>query len=462
MIVAIKWAMGALLVAAFAIFLTVLSPAFGYAYDVDEMPILWLVGILVLSGLIYFLCLPRLVADSLASNAKETRLILAGIFAAGLAARLILFASEPMLEDDYQRYLFDGAVTANGFNPYSASPRGALAQRGDLGQIALEGGQVVRRINHPDLRTVYPPVAQAAFALAYLIEPWSLPAWRFVILLFDLATLALILLLLRDVGRSPLWAALYWWNPVVLKELFNSAHMEAVVLPFVLFALWMAMRSRLMASALALAIAAGAKIWPALLLPSVLRGRFFDARQVICASVLFAAVLAFWAIPIWLGGLDQQSGFMAYLSSWQTNSALFPALERAAATILPAGTAGPIARGVVAIGLAAIAVFVSLKPIETQDELMGRASLVVAALLLLSPAQFPWYAVWFAPFLCLRPWTGFLLLTATIPLYYAGFYFVGRDQLEAFGNVIVWIIWLPVWTALAFDAARTLRRPVAA
>lgn len=463
MTLAIKWALGGLLVTAFAVVLTLLSPLFGYDYAVNEMPVLWLVGVLVLAGLIYFLCLPHLVKDSLGCGPKETRLILLGVVAAGLVARLILFASEPILEDDYQRYLFDGAVTASGENPYAIAPTDALASGDEtLSHLAREGGPVVRRINHPDLKTVYPPVAQAAFALAYLIKPWSLGAWRFVIFLFDLTTLALILLLLRDVGRSALWSALYWWNPVVIKELFNSAHMETVVLPFVLLALWLAIRSRAMTSALSLAFAAGAKIWPALLLPIVLRGPFFDARQVICASMLFAAVLAFWGIPIWLGGLDEHSGFVAYLSSWQTNSAFFPALERALATGLPPETAGLVARGVIAICLVVVAVQVSLKPVETPDDLIGRASLLVAALVLLSPAQFPWYAVWFAPFLAFRPWSGFLLLTATIPLYYAGFYFLSHGRLEIFESVVVWIIWVPVWAALALEATRKLHRPLAA
>jgi RsiW-degrading membrane proteinase PrsW (M82 family) len=54
MTMAIRWVFGGLLVTAFAVSLTLLSPLFGYAYDVSEMPILWLVGALVLAGLVYF------------------------------------------------------------------------------------------------------------------------------------------------------------------------------------------------------------------------------------------------------------------------------------------------------------------------------------------------------------------------------------------------------------------------
>jgi hypothetical protein len=83
--------------------------------------------------------------------------------------------------------------------------------------------------------------------------------------------------------------------------------------------------------------------------------------------------------------------------------------------------------------------------------------LVVAALALLSPAQFPWYAVWIAPFLAFRPWTGFLLLAATLPLYYLDFYLITHGRAEIFPELVVWIIWAPVWAALAVEAVHETR-----
>jgi len=462
-----KWLLGGLLLTAFGVVLAVFSPRFGYAYQLGEMPIVWLTAGLVLAGLVYFLCLPPLIVESMACDRHELRPVMICIVAAGLVTRLVLFASEPILEDDYQRYLWDGAVTASGHNPYALSPHEAQAQGSALGELAREGDQIVPRINHSSLKTVYPPVTQGAFALAYLIKPWSLTAWRSVLLIFDLATLALVLLLLREAGRSPLWSALYWWNPIVIKELFNSAHMEAVVVAFALLALWLALRRRPIASVSSLGFAVGAKLWPVLLLPVLLR-RYgqIDRRLIAGAIVVFGAIVTFWAIPIWWGGLDDQSGFVSYFSSWQTGSALFPALEHLVSMplswmALPADWAGLAARSLLALCLVIVALLVSVKPAANADDLLARASMVVAALVLLAPAQFPWYAVWFAPFLAFRPWAGFLLLTATLPLYYLDFYFIGRDRPEIFTGWIVWIIWLPVWGALAVEAARKSNRRLA-
>ena len=49
-----------------------------------------------------------------------------------------------------------------------------------LDELLHEAGVILERINYPGLTTVYPPVAQAAFALAYWLKPWSLDAWRLV------------------------------------------------------------------------------------------------------------------------------------------------------------------------------------------------------------------------------------------------------------------------------------------
>ena len=454
------WSASGLAVATCAAALTLLSTRFGYEYDVEAMPVLWLVGGLVLAGLVFGFSLPQLIRRSAATDMRSDLPLVICIVAAGLVARLALFASEPMLEDDYHRYLWDGAVTASGYNPYAISPHEVQRLGGsDLGRLAQEGGLTVKRINHAELRTIYPPVAQAAFALAHFFEPWSLASWRSVLLAFDFAALALILLLLRETGRSPLWSALYWWNPVVIKELFNSAHMDAVVLPPLLLALLFAGRGRHILATASLALAAGAKIWPVLLSPLVIRPLTADPRRLVGALLVFCGLLALLLAPILLAGIDATSGYCAYADRWQTNSALFPTLEQSAAALLgplgtPEASAGFTARILIALTLGLAAIALSMKPIEGTAELMGRASLLVAALVLLSPAQFPWYAVWYAPFLAFRPWAGMLLLAATMPLYYTFFHFAARDQVEIFHEVVVWIIWVPVWFALLIEAIR--------
>jgi uncharacterized membrane protein len=256
-----------------------------------------------------------------------------------------------------------------------------------------------------------------------------------------------------------LWAALYWWNPLVLKEAANSAHMEPLVIALVLLALWLTARRRPLLATAALALAAGAKLWPVLLLPLILRTLWPDARRVAFAIAMFAVLIALWSWPILMTGLDSTSGFRAYAESWKTNSALFPMLETAGTAIAQVSSVDPkhvaLATKTILAGLLGLlSLAIARRPVSGTADLMQRAGFVTAALMLLSPAQYPWYLLWVVPFLSFWPSPAFLLLGALIPIYYASFHFAARDTLDAASPLLVAAIWLPVWASLAIEARR--------
>ncbi|PPC98603.1 MAG: hypothetical protein CTY31_12630 [Hyphomicrobium sp.] len=462
------WLLRSAVVIAFAVGLSVSSGAFGADANFADGRVLWLAAALFFAGLIYALDLKH--AISLApTDPSSMHMLLVVIAVSGLAARVILFASTPILEDDFQRYLWDGAVTANGLNPYAQSPSEAqaLAQsvNGDesaLGSLARDGGAVLASVNHPNLKTIYPPVAQGAFALAHMIAPWSLTGWRLVCLAGELATLALLLMLLQSAGRSPLWVTLYWWNPLVIKELMNSAHMEAVLIPFVLGAVLLAFRQRFVPATLALGFAVGVKVWPLLLAPILLRPLLYAPRQLLLCCMILAVGCAALTLPVYLGGLDDTSGFVAYVSVWQTNSALFPALVTVLEQLLENFgfdelNAGSILRAAIAVGLAGFSVVLAWRPWNDAIDLLTRCAFMCGALVLLSPAQFPWYMTWVLPLAVFYPALGLLSVTAFVPLYYASFHFHALGMPSPIRSYLVWLIWIPIWTLLLRDVWRSTR-----
>lgn len=436
------------------------SAAFDYDLDLSHQPALMLAGGLVAAGLVYCALLPLLLATDRAGLAQDRRLIVL-IVAFGLLFRMVLLPSTPAIEDDWYRYLWDGAVTAHGYNPYALSPDDAQGNdhATTLQPLAQASGVVIERINHSDLKTIYPPVAQAAFALAHWIEPWSLRAWRAVCLAADVVTLCLLLLLLKDVGRSPAWAALYWWNPIVVKELLNSAHMEVVLMPVLVGAVLLAVRKTFEASTVMLGIAAGVKLWPVVLAPILLRPLVADRRRLLICCGILTVLVGLWAVPPLLGGLDQTSGFLAYAQYWQTNSAHYSAFEAVVRLMVSPVTTEPgtialVTKAILAAVLAVIVVWLARAPVFDGVDLVTRVYLAVAALLLLSPAQFPWYLIWLLPFCAARPQYGPLVATVLMPIYYVSFYYLARDNYETFPKVIVWGLWLPVWAAFAVDFRR--------
>lgn len=429
------------------------GPMFGLDVELKDMPILPFVAGYCALSLIALLALPPLIR---ASDGHGSKYLLIFIVSAGLLMRFIQLGAEPVLEDDYNRYLWDGAVTASGQSPYGASPEtagGAEHQASPLGQLRKQAGPVFDDINYPEYRTVYPPVAQAAFALAYLVKPFSLDAWRGVLLALELAALGFLIAILKQFGRSPLWCAVYWWNPVVLKELANSAHMEPVLILPLLAGVWLALVSRPVWASGLLAVAAGVKLWPMLLGAALFRRMLGNWKILAAALGLAALLLAVFAWPILQAGLGDDSGFLAYAQKWRASSAAFLVAEWLAATVLAADS-GMAARAVLAAALAATIACIVWKKAENGRETVRQMFLIAAAVYLLSPSHFPWYFVWIAPFLCLFPVRGLMLAGALLPMHYLYFYYAASDAEDIYRNMIVWLMWLPVWAVLVVDTVR--------
>lgn len=446
------WAIGGALIA-LTVLLTALSlRGFDAAlWGLD--PVALAVALMIASGFVWLALPPALRA------APDRADALWGVLAVGLAMRLIFFASDPIFENDYHRYLWDGAAVNAGLNPYAVSPYHAIVGPAPEAWRALAEAHPAEAaaVTYDKLRTIYPPVAQAAFALADAVQPFSVTALRLVFLAFELAALGVLAALLRETGRPLVWLAIYWWNPLVAKELASSAHMEAVLLPFLLAALLFAARRRWLLAATGLALAAGAKLWPIYLGALALRGAGW--RMFFGASMLIGALLAVMAAPILLGRLDGESGFVAYADVWERNSALFHVIVAALDGVLSAlgldqADPGRGARLLVALGIAALAAFIALRPIADACDLCRRALIVIAALFMLSPTGYPWYAIWFAPLLAILPWMGLRILNVALPLYAVRFLFVEQGDASFFDT---WIVWIQFGPALALLAWETLR-----
>jgi len=387
--------------------LFLLSPRFTYGSDWFARPILLLVGIEVAAGSLY---LVAVWGGKKTDTGKNT---LAWMVAVGVLLRGCFLTSAPMLEDDYYRYLWDGAVVVAGENPYAYAPRQIVDENttgvpSALRELARDSGQVILRVNNPDLRSIYPPVAQAAFALAHVLRPWSLIAWRLVLFLFDVAALAILLALFRTLRLSLSWLAVYWWNPVLIKETYNSGHMDVVVVPFVLGALLLAVHGKYVWAAGMLALATGAKLWPVALFPLLMRPVFGAPRRVIPASSLFALLCCVLFLPVRAAALDSASGFVEYARRWEMNDALFMGIKWLARGLLQlfgldTAVARSVARVVVLVTLTAWIGWLVRRNVTGPDDLCERCLLAVAAMFLLSPTQYPWYYVWIVPFLAIRP-----------------------------------------------------------
>ena len=186
------------LLVAFSIYIYLVSPRLTYDAKPSSPDVIEYTIIRIIIGLFYTIAVVLVIRKKLFSRKN-----LIFIFIIGLISRIILIPSEPILEDDYNRYLWDGMITAKGYNPYEYPPKifqqdtvknGPL----ELYEAAESSGVVIERINHPHIRTIYPPTAQFFFALAYITHPWSSSTWKILLLIIDIVVFVLLAYLLQD------------------------------------------------------------------------------------------------------------------------------------------------------------------------------------------------------------------------------------------------------------------------
>jgi hypothetical protein len=164
-----------------------------------------------------------------------------------IALRVAALAGPPVTSDDLYRYSWDGRVQAAGIDPYAAPPASAaLAPFRDpwlwpdtAGCAALRRPPGCTRINRPAERTIYPPFAEAWFALAYRAGgPGARhKTWQVAGLVTDLGVVGLLLVGISRWGRDGRWAALYALSPFPVLELVNNGHVDGLAILLVLAAL---------------------------------------------------------------------------------------------------------------------------------------------------------------------------------------------------------------------------------
>ena len=201
------------------------------------------------------LLLPAVVVFRLIPRLRAPRITLGGIVLSALAVRVLLLGVDPFLSDDLWRYLWDGEVQRSGINPYLAPPTDSM-----LEPVASDSDwvEVRSRVNHPSIRTIYPPLSQLFFRFLALGET----SWRIFTALLDLSVGAVLALVLHRRGRDPREAVLWWWHPLPILECAVGAHVEVLALLLTVLAFYWLEARRKSRALVMLGAAIATKIFP--------------------------------------------------------------------------------------------------------------------------------------------------------------------------------------------------------
>ena len=358
-------------------------------------------------------------------RAGPSRRVLLG---GALALRLVALSGNPELSDDVHRYVFEGALVAEGRSPYAHAPADPARA-----EERARWPELAARINHPEVPAAYPPWTQAACALLVLASGGTDPldaaravtVMRWAFAACDLLVLGLLLAWLARRGLPPGLALVWGWSPLVTLEFASSAHFDVIGIALVVAALGLLDRApgsarRRPREGAAGALLAGAtlvKLLPVVLAPFAWRAARSRGTLALGFAVTIAgSVLALFSLEDGARGI--LGGVSEYAFRWEAASLLHRFVESPLRSALPVDEGLTDARRVARLlgGL----VFLGALVFAWRARLsLERAALVAfGAFLILTPTLHPWYVAWVLPFLALRPSAAFTWLAAAVPLLY--------------------------------------------
>lgn len=376
---------------------------------------------------------------------------LKGVLVWAIVFRLLLLPSQPILETDYYRYLWEGFVLAQGVNPYLFSPEEALGG-GAVEGLSPEQTKTLERlhgiithnsraqntlseVNNPSVAAIYPPFIQILLGVSATFFPLSLYGWRTILLFFDAFLILALTALLPRFGRDPRWILIYAWSPLVLKETINTLHFDVVASAAMFAAILFSLAGYGKRSAAAWACGAMTKFYPMLAIPLWIKKR--DRR----AWFTLAALLAGMVFLFSGAGERGLRGWAAFANRWESNSSVSAALETLLGWIgVPPWGAGTalftlagtpfrldsffLSKAICAfavLGLAAALAWKALRSEIEDEQRLRRTFLLVGTTLICSPVCNPWYVTWIVPFLCFYPRVSWFYLSASCFAYYSFF-----------------------------------------
>jgi hypothetical protein len=316
------------------------------------------------------------------SDGRNRRGAVMLIVAFGVLFRLTLVPHPVVGSDDIYRYLWDGKVAASGVNPFAYVPT-------DPHLSHLATADLPAKVNHAELRTLYPALAEGLFFLSNTLFGESAAGLKLLLVGLDCLTMALLWALLDRHGRSPLALILYAWSPLPIMYFGLDGHVDALGITFLVLALLCFATNRRLQAVVALGLSALAKLVPLILVPLLLRLDKGPRRFVLPAVPVLLVVCGYllYYEPT-LGIVESLKTFGVH---WEFNGSVFSVIYFLTGS-------NEIAHRAIAVMMVCWIGFLAFidRPL-TEKIFWGFVGFI-----LLSPVVHPWYLTWLAALLVVR------------------------------------------------------------
>lgn len=399
----------------------------------------------------YILCLAAMWLGHIAltvvwpGNWSKKNSALALLFLA-LLARL-LFLSQPP-SDDVNRYLWEGKILASGLSPYTYAAKTEVA---DAAQpFRTDKDPFWSGINHPEMTAIYPPLFQLLMAglsgVSHTVE-----ALKLMLIAFDLAVIAMILLILSFLKLDLRWSVLYALNPVILTSFAGQAHQDGTMIFFLLSAIFFYLRRNLRLMFIALGLSIQMKYFALLCLPF-----FINRENLRYFWLLLLVALGPFAYFLHTDGMAMFASLMAFGQNFTYNACI--------PFFLGFSSGNSALTALICNSMFVILIlwgYWRFHPENSSNRLkspIAGSFFALSLILFFAPTVHYWYISWVIPFICFRYRFSWLLLTLTISFsltVFANHLISGSWDYPGWAQMLVW---LPPLLLIIRDSWHFLRK----
>ena len=422
----------------------------------------------------------------LAQTPRQTKQLLV----VAVLARLLLIPMMPNLSDDVYRFVWDGRLLYQGYDPFAYLPSEVIQGEAAVDALGIDP-ELYDQLNSPNYYTVYPPVNQAVFALAAWLSPSSVRGSaiiiRLIIIAAELLTLWLLIRLLntepysrrhptrsdelrdektssfsiqhslfdihflqtvqderkRPYRPAPRAILLYALNPLVIIELTGNLHFEALMITFVLGSVYLLRQQKLVLSGVALALAVCTKLVPLIFLPLYLRRLGWKRAMLFYAVVGITTVALFLPLitPELLAGMRDSVGL--YFQKFEFNASVYYLIREVGFYRKGYNIIQSAGRW---LAISTFLIIIVYALLEQERRLLTAFGWVWLIFLLLSTTVHPWYVTPLLAFAGFTPYRYALLWSGLIFFSYAGYTATGFSEntwitMIEYGAVLGMLVW---------------------
>lgn len=381
----------------------------------------------IVNASIFYLILGSIISRAEISFTKIIQIIFLILF-----LKIIAIFYLPIGSDDYFRYLWDGKVLANGINPFQYVPN-------SLELSYLHSKILPKMVTYPNLPTIYFPISQFAFYLAFVIGGEKIIGLKIILLISDILLTIGLFNILKKRNIEYKFILLYILCPLIFYQFFIDAHIDLIGIMFFVFTIYFFENKKILA---AIFLGASLAVKPTFLL--VLPILFFydkefkDKIKWIIIPILFL-IISF--LPFLIGA-NPFISLLNFSRHWNFNGAAFNLFSIFIHNTLT-----------LRILLLSVFAIIYLSIILFNKNLNSRIYYSLFALFIFSPIVHPWYVTWLIVPLVLKPkLSGITYISLISITFYSVLNYQINGQWKEYTSIL-FIEYIPVIIILFFEIA---------